>query len=286
MSRLGWAIIALLLTGVPPWAAAEELVRAATAGAEITVSTSGHILSFSQPGGRNLLWRHPAAAAHPVGGWVNHGGDKLWLWPQQRWEELSGAAWPPPAQAEGWLITVTAGRVRMESPRLTLPDVRFVREIELDPHEPACRITSRMSRADGGSGALALWMVTQLPTPLAIHAPAGTQAHAVSGRTPWSQAALPDGGLRLTPGPGKSKLGLDASGLTAVYADGSLEMRAESAPDGVWGPGERAQVYSEGDGSADLPPGCPGYAEAEFTAPLADRGPLPELTVTWRWNRR
>ncbi len=286
MSRLCWWVFALVLTGVPPWCAAEELVRAATAGAEITVSTSGHILSFSQPGGRNLLWQHPAAAAHPVGGWVNHGGDKLWLWPQQRWEELSGAAWPPPAQAEGWLITVSGGRVRMESPRMTQPDVSFVREIELDPHEPACRITNRMSQAVGGRGGMALWMVTQLPTPLAIHAPAGTRGHAVSGRAPWNQDTEDDGTLRLTPGPGKSKLGLDAAVLTAVYADGRLEMRAESAADGVWGPGERAQVYGEAAGSADLPSGCPGYVEAEFTAPLADREPLPGLDVTWRWTRR
>jgi hypothetical protein len=29
-----------------------------------------------------MLWTNPAAREHVVTGWINYGGDKLWLWPQ------------------------------------------------------------------------------------------------------------------------------------------------------------------------------------------------------------
>lgn len=285
--------LAALILGAVALTASEAPIRLRSPGLEVAIDAdSGRILGFAPRGAGELLWRHPDAAAHPVGGWLNIGGDKLWLWPIGSWQAVTGAGWPPPSDRPGqrWTAEERPGAVLLRSPPIAGFDVRLEREIAVSG-ESGLRIVNRLVtlRPDAARPASALWMVTQLRVPLDLLVgplrDPSARLDMLGEHRAWLPQPAADGRLSFAVRPAhKAKAGVDADTITAVYADGSLVLHSEAMP-GAWRPGERAQVYSEPDGSPDLPAGTPGFVEAEFTAPIGT-AEAQELAVTWTWLRR
>lgn len=285
--------LAALVLCAAALAATEAPIRLRSPGLEVAIdAASGRILGFAPHDAGELLWRHPDAAAHPVGGWLNLGGDKLWLWPIGSWQAVTGAGWPPPSDRPGlrWSADERPGAVLLRSPPIAGFDVRLEREIALSG-ATSLRIVNRLValRPDAARPPSALWMVSQLRVPLdLLVGPLGDRTarlDMLGEHRAWLPQPAADGRLSFAIRPSyKAKAGADADTITAVYAAGSLVLRSEAVP-GAWRPGERAQVYSEPDGSPDLPTGTPGFVEAEFTAPIGT-AQAQELTVTWTWRPR
>ena len=98
---------------------------------EIVVSPAiGRIVSYGPVHGPNVLWEHPGAAEAPTPfrGWINWGGDKVWLWPEQNWGDWNGGRHAPPGDPTPvpYDIQIDGRLLRMVSPVLPGCGVRIV----------------------------------------------------------------------------------------------------------------------------------------------------------------
>jgi hypothetical protein len=77
--------------------------------------------------------------------WLNYGGDKCWVWPEDDWATRSGKYWPPPTDRPG-AITHQAEIVEGPALRLVSPTAwGLVRlpEDERSPEDVAARLRTR-----------------------------------------------------------------------------------------------------------------------------------------------
>lgn len=282
MSRI--LAVLLLVAAV----AGGEAIRLVSADAELAVDPgTARLIRFGPLGGRNLVWVHPSpTAGRPTkGGWINYGGDKLWIWPQERWAELAGKSWPPPMDvpAMPWSASVADGVVTATSPPLPGFGVRLVRTFALAAIGVGCTVTDRCQVVSGATvpTGLGYWDVAQIPLPrdLRVDGLGGEGVWVFSGEA-WRWRRDGTGYCLDRSASVRGKVGFDADALIAVDGEGVLTLRARPVAGVACPPGERAQVYSEPDASPDLPPGCPSYLELEFTAPLHPDRPL---IVDWSW---
>jgi len=266
---------------------------------ELTVSpATGRVIAYGPVGGPNVLWHNPRAPETPVvfPGWVNWGGDKIWIWPEEDWARWNpetrhppGDPSPVPHQLEGdglWL--------RMTSPLLPDYGVRIVRDISLAPSGSLVTFINRLEQAAPGRLALpvGVWPVTQLPAAPQIYARLSPDAEP-PGYESFPGTAWPNlerNGNLVTlhrPAAPWQKIGLDADSL-AVPVAGHLFIAATpvppSAPQTRF---RRAQVFSDPDDSPFRLPGVPPYVELEFTSALQQLsvGQSASLTVTWELVR-
>ena len=103
---------------------------------ELSVSAAtGRVTGYGPIGGPNVLWHNPRAPETPVvfPGWVNWGGDKVWIWPEEDWAKWNPESRHPPGDPspEPHQVQSDSGRLRMISPLLVNYGLRIVREISL-----------------------------------------------------------------------------------------------------------------------------------------------------------
>lgn len=258
----------------------------------IVVPSIARIVHYSFVGEQNTIWLNPATEGKPVqpGVWLNHGGDKAWIWRQEDWEKYTARAWPPPPatdQVPHQVEVLPDNALRLTSPVVAGYGLRIVREVRLEPKGTRVRITTRLEKLrDGAPYPVAPWVVAQLPVPEALLVKLHPKNRLAEGYKLF--IANPWGGFRwvgqdvLVPQrvPDVSlKLGADADTL-AWYKSPYLVVHRLRLDDlSAYEPGDAAQIYSNPD---TLP-----YIELEFTAPLRKlpRGESHVMEVEWELYR-
>jgi hypothetical protein len=79
----------------------EVEVDALAAGTSVVFDKrAGRFVSFKVDGEENF-WLNSDLSADPRTGWVDYGGDKVWVLPQASWKKFLGRVWPPGNDLEG-----------------------------------------------------------------------------------------------------------------------------------------------------------------------------------------
>lgn len=248
------------------------------------VPAIGRIVYYGPVDGPNMLWTDPAAPEHIAADWVNWGGDKIWLWPQEQWKARTGKAWPPPGDRLAYSWKVDARTIIFTSPPIPGWDLRIVRRIEMERLGTQVKITSTLEPAGPNPAAgVTLWQVAQVPVPDKLTAVArpSTLVQLDPKLKPWTE--IKPVGAQLVfhrPPNDGAKVGFDGHQISALYNHTWFIQRMARSKDGTYRTGERAQIFSLPDNDKTLPDGMPSYVELEFTAPFADTGYAP-LTVLW-----
>ena len=249
----------------------------------------GRITGYGFKGGRNVLWENPKAVefAPKFGGWLNWGGDKVWVWPQDDWN------WPPPIPDQPHEVKKTGNAIEMISPLVPRYNIRIARRIELAERGTEVTVKSRFIAAgkipDGVP--LGVWSVTQVPAtpnvlarvtdktgePRLNHLQEESIGHEkLAANILWLKR----------PGTKWGKVSLDADLLAAAYDDYMIVQRQhlQAPPVGVLQPATRGQVYAHPDNSDTLPVGWPTYIELEWITPSVPRADVekPELKVVYK----
>ncbi len=275
----------------------DQLHRIANDDFEILVSAAtGRIIRYAKIGGANVLWENPRALETPVvfPGWVNWGGDKVWIWPEEDWVKWNSASQHPPGDPSTGphQVEVDGLLLRMTSPAIVGYGVRIIREITLEPTSSRVTLVNRLEQVTAPAFSLpvGLWTVTQLPAAPTILAHLSPDAE-LPGYESFPGTSWPNverDGCIVTlhrPATPWQKIGLDADQLTVRMGDHLFTAETPAAlnatvPHPRW---RRAQVFSDPDDSAFRLPEVPAYIEFEFTSPIQQLavGESLSLTVTW-----
>ena len=213
------------------------------------------VMHYSRIGGSNMLWTAPEPNAAPAqGDWVNRGGEKVWLWPQDQWRDDSlPNDWPPPddlASSPGFeVISTRRGTLRLRSRMLATAPLYMVREYRLGRRGELI-IHTRLERTDPSPprAPWAIWSIVQLPRPDRIQAmllPGAGPPREMSGRLDVHIQTPGTATIDFSPAQ-RGKIGLDASVLQAEYPDRTIRFTRTSTGTtaGRFEPGEVAQVYA------------------------------------------
>jgi len=246
-----------------------------------------------------MLWQFDDAFEYrnAYGGWVNHGGEKTWIWRQDDWKDITGRAWPPPDACElvDSLKQISPLCIETTSPLVAGYDVRVQRTISLAASGTALSIKARL--LPGGSvGTLpqpfAPWSVIQVPA-----AADGYYLRSLANR-PLNHVYLNSGkGLKeplqigdspvwkLTrTGREHGKIGCDGD-LLAIRYGAKLFVAVSLVPaNEPFEPGARVQLYTTADVSGQFSESVGPYSEIEFTAPLKPCNTATENVLEVVWN--
>lgn len=249
----------------------------------------GRVMFYGYKDGRNVLWTNsqPDNPKYVMGGWTNHGGDKVWPWPQEYWN------WPPP-EPKGYDIQIHDGGRSLQMTSTPLPGyrIRIVRLIEMAPKGTKVMFTTYFQPVGNGfDQPLAAWSITQIPWPervlVRMSVRDDRQSHVQSAPAKddsFLVRILSDSILELGhPGDHSAKTFLDADLIACVYDDVLFIQRQLAVPGSdAWKPKQRAQIFFHGKNAGDIPPGS-NYGELEWTAALASphRLGLNPLRITW-----
>ena len=156
--------------GVRGVAAVSDLLRV-----DIVPGMGGRIMNFEM-GGHRFLWSNPAlrgvmppgGGLGADGGWMNWGGDKVWLAPQG-WEGEGQWAGPPDGVLDGGAYVLEflqdegeAARVRLTSPVDARSGVQLSREVAVEEECSRLRIVASMMNTGDRVRRWGLWPVTQM----------------------------------------------------------------------------------------------------------------------------
>lgn len=237
----------------------------------VIVPEIGRIMHFGLVDGRNVLWNDTRwNGAKPDGTWRNLGGDKLWPWPQDRWD------WPPPAAFDGQALSarVDGQTVVLTSAADSVTGLRGVRRIWLSPDARTLRIYNVLEPAARENDAPATqpsqtwgaWSVTQISPPRVVEAVLDKPGY----RSLKAQWPVPEGvviaterALILEARPVQMKIAFDASSMRAVYDDLTLVQTVVRRGKGELEPMTAAQIYV-----SPLTKGAEPYVELEFVGPM------------------
>lgn len=258
----------------------------------IVVPSIARIMHYGFVGEQNTLWVNPDTEGKPVrrGEWINFGGDKAWIWPQDEWLRRIGRDWPPPPATEQvphQLEVLEGNRLRLTSPLVAGYGVRIVREIRMEASGTRVHIQTRLEKMrDGAEFAVAAWVVAQIPKPDLLLARLRAETTLTEGYklffpAPW-KAVRRMGTDILVPERRSDvavKLGCDADVLAWFKAPYLLVHRTPVPSLEGYVPGDLAQIYSNPDPQP--------YIELEFTSPrkVLRRGESVSLEVTWELHR-
>ena len=128
--------------------------------AVVVPSLGGRIMEFRLKGGENSLYS--PAKPETMGGWQNHGGDKVWFAPQSLW------SWPP----DPWLeqkahevISVEDGSITLQSPASEAWGLQITRTIRVHPTEPKLILTTTLTNLWQRTIRVSPWQVVQVDQP-------------------------------------------------------------------------------------------------------------------------
>jgi hypothetical protein len=271
----------------------------------VVPSLGGRIMRYGYVGGRNILWDNPTYYGKPIpyGDWTNHGGDKVWPWPQDDWGKIHPNAWPPPPESDQMphqAEIIGKDTLRITSPVMMPYGVRIVREIRLAPKGTQVFLTSyfRQER-EGKEYPCGVWTVTQVPATDWVLARLLPEAEKLSGGYKATDAPfkaitkLPQGVLQIERNLEKAtKMFTEADILASLQEDTLFTVRFAKTPPAdnkgrTYQPGDRAQVYCHLDDRAFLDKGFPTYIELEMTSPTAvlKKGETITLEQVWELQR-
>ncbi|MFI5378757.1 MAG: hypothetical protein ACHRHE_05645 [Tepidisphaerales bacterium] len=249
----------------------------------------GRITGYGFKGGGNVFWENPKAVefAPKFGGWINWGGDKVWVWPQDDWN------WPPPIPDLPHEVKKDGNVIEMISPVVPRYGIRVVRRIELSERGTEVTVKSRFIVAgkmpDGVP--IGVWSVTQVPaTPYVLARATGSGGEIRLnhiGDANIGHEKLADNLVWLKrPGTKSGKVALDAELMAAAYGDYMIVQRQylQSPQVGVLQVATRGQLYAHPDNADNLPAGWPTYMELEWITPSVPRVEVEkvELKVVYK----
>ncbi len=275
-----------------------ELYRMTNGEVELMVNAAlGRIVRYGPVGGANMLWDDPKApeAGSPFKGWINWGGDKVWVWPEADWGTWRGSAeGPPPGDPASGRYEVEVGerKLVMKSPVIAAYGMRVVREISLEATGTKVSMVNRLEKVAAGWQSLpvGVWTVTQTPAPKEV------LAHLASGAkgpgyeafkpNPWTEVSVKGSVVTMKrPASPWVKMGLNADALAVPEGDWLfiVSTLGTEKGGGKYEAFQRAQVFSDPDDSPFRPKGVGAYVEMEMTSPvkLLGLGESVELHVTW-----
>jgi hypothetical protein len=257
----------------------------------------GRVTRYGFVGCPNLLWTNTLADINSAG-WLNYGGEKLWIWPQDDWKQVTGKAWPPPMDvppANVYDVEVRGRSIVMRSAVIEKYGVRIVREIHLADTGTDVEIRSRFEPVAGGPPRLiAAWSVAQVPASARILVPRDAvpstfpSTPPATTTRPTSFSVVDDNWWSVTPTDESSKYFFATNTIVAEFPDGTRFRHTCTVPsspsDAV--PQERAQVYLEGSASRDTI-GREQYTEIEFVGSHGRNtdGAFGELTTRWQLEK-
>lgn len=269
----------------------------------IAPDLGGRILFYGFVGGPNRLWEAPDLDRQikRLGGWKNYGGDKAWIWPQERWAEFAGQSWPPPTEFDQDIHTLTHyddGHVELRSKALDrFGKRRLLRTIRLSSAGTAVTIETELQHPgpDAKNSAdtsppLATWQITQTPRPdvclIATKDGAKSlQPSAVEGDGRWPAHTIEANDFKFTvirppAEPLKQKVKADATAMANLTGDILFVQQWQpTEPNAVVGRDpDRCQLY------IDTTPTRPDehYLEMEWLAPRAGADKQRSaMRVTW-----
>jgi hypothetical protein len=270
-----------------------DAVRMTNGTVELVVVPSiQRILHYGYIGGPNMLWDNSEAARQePVRAWKNWGGDKVWPWPHQRWEQWIGRMFPPPPGLEraAEVDVLAAGAVRMTGPIDKAMGLRVVREIRLAATGTRAVIINTLEKVKGEPMDCGVWTISQVSDRDDVYCllpdgqdepfikpfgDGGWTCDCVAGRLAHLCRPTEDGG----------KVGVDGCGLAVV--DGGCAMLqwpvADSGDAKKIIRGERVQFYAHGRSEAGIADPA-GYLELEFSSEIQrlEPGMSASMTVAW-----
>ena len=241
---------------------------------QVTVDAPrGRIMHYGFRDGSNALWTNFQAeeSQYMIGSWVNWGGDKIWPWPQ----DIFGG-WPPPEVSYEVRANDKGDGLVMTSAVNPAIRARIVRTIELDNDSSSMIVTSWFEPTETNFGRpMAAWSITQVPPPDALYARialAGDRNRYINrggvGNDTFQARQVGQRMVKLATPDTVAKTFLDADVIAAVYPDYILLQRQIPVQtQGVWTADQRAQIYSHGLSSTNVPRGK-SYYELEWTAPI------------------
>ena len=250
------------------------------------VPAIGRIVSYGKVDGPNLLWTDLAARDHVAADWTNWGGDKIWLWPQDKWKERTDKTWPPPTEKLEWTSHVDAGSITLVSSPVPGWDVQIWRDIRMNRSGSLVKITNKLVPVANPTrlpDEICLWQITQVRVPDKLTAVAlpGTLRQMDPNMTPWTTIKPVGALLEFTRPPNDgAKVGFDAHQISALFNQTWFIQRMAHVDGGTYRPGERAQIFSLANNDPILPKDVPPYVELEYTAPFANGGYAP-LIIQW-----
>ncbi len=265
----------------------------------IVAPALGRIVRYGPISGPNVLWENPRAATTPsvFPGWINWGGDKIWIWPEADWAAWLGANVPPGDPAPTPHEVRSDGRsLTLTSPVITAYGIRIVRRITLAESGSQVTLVNRMEKVAEGTQSLpvGVWIVTQIPAASPVLArltpDASSPAFASFANGLWQDVQVKGNIATLTRAANPwAKVGLDADVLTVAVGEHVFiahTLGNANAP-GPFEPCRRAQVFSEPDESPFRPADLPAYIEFEFTSPVKRLaiGESVSLVVNWELRR-
>jgi hypothetical protein len=252
------------------------------------------ITRYGAINGVNMLWINEKAriCATPFEGWLNWGGDKVWLWPEADWTVQNSAPKTPPGDPprEAYGVKVEGRRMRAESPVIGGYGVKIVREIELAERGSKVTLVNRVEQVLPGKGRpVGAWVVTQIPAPEVIYGKLveGVKGKSVEGfaESPWQDVTVEGRQVTLRrPARPWMKVGLEADVLVAPIAGKMLVAKVVGCGAGEYEACRRAQVFSDPDDSPFRLPGIGAYIELEFTSPVKRLAVGEEVSVTLEWE--
>lgn len=128
--------------------------------AVVVPSLGGRIMEFRLKGGENTLYA--PSKPETLGGWMNHGGDKVWFAPQSLW------SWPPDPwleQKEHDVTSVEDGSITITSPISEAWGLQITRTIKVHPTEPKLIISTTLTNLWQRTIRVSPWQVVQVDQP-------------------------------------------------------------------------------------------------------------------------
>jgi hypothetical protein len=274
-----------------------HLPRISNGVVELAVDPAiGRITHFGRIGGPNCLWLNPHAkgCASPFSGWINYGGDKVWLWPERDWKAWHGVHAPPgdPPAESNRVDSLSSRALRMVSPDIETCGLRIVREISLEPHGTSVTILNRLEKIASTNlrRAIGLWTVTQLPAPTEIFArfvPDASEPKFSSFENGTWPSIRAEESIAILERPRDvwAKIGVDADTLAASIGSDLFSIRSGVAiPAKDYEPHCRAQVFTDPDRSQFRVEGTAPYIECEFTSPTRALAMGESVELCQRWT--
>lgn len=252
----------------------------------VVVPSIGRIQQFRFLGEPGAFWENDALrgqAPDPDSSeWGNFGGDKTWPAPQADWPKITPRAWPPPIAFDSLPLEVfVRGDVLiLRSPVDPHYGIRTERDIRLDHHRPVMTVTTTYEKVTGEPVRVGVWIITQMPDPVAVFAPVPKPSLFADGYNRQSGDRLP-AGLRIEDGllsltrdrQHATKIGLDTDRLLWVGREHMVLIESPRVP-GTEYPDQQssAEIYTNPDPLT--------YVELEMLGPLATLRPGDRLSQT------
>ena len=258
------------------------VLRSEVISATVQPDFGARVMAIQAYGFDNMFWTNKKLSV-PMWGWVNYGGEKTWIGPQENWEKLTGSPWPPPLSFDRLpyhVITQTVSSVTLQSSVDTNFNVAVWRQIDIASN--TLHVTSKLiqepSKDEEATVRHTNWTVAQFPHPEFVYVHLSEKRQVSNGSDHDKKLPEPsfvDGttnilvfDLKKIQTSGKAYFDADMFGME--ISGGCLLMthhvQQVQTSDSLLP--ERAQLYANVE--ADLPPGYEKYIELEFSQSTPD----------------